>query len=119
MTEKRLLASLFFLFAVSAAFLFYVNERGLDPDQGKDWWSLSFTAPREDRSFVFTIANHTQNTTFQYTIDHNGDLLTEGILSVGAGQSIDYDPRLSKVTTGRITITVSHDGRDEHIYRSL
>lgn len=119
MTEKRLLISLFFLFALSAVYLFSVNERGLDPNQGKDWWSLAFAEPEKSDSLVFSISNHTADPVFHYTIIRENAVLAEGELSISPGQSATHDPSLPGSESGRITITVSHAGRQEVIYRNL
>ncbi len=121
MTENRLALSLFFLFALSAAYLFSVNERGLDPDQGKSWWSLAFTRPPESRDLGFTIANHTKDRVFHYTVNSDQGVLATGELSIEPGQSIEYTPNLSTSfpISGRVTITVTHEAKDETIYRSL
>lgn len=120
MTDKRLLASLFFLFALSAAYLFSVNERGLDPDQNKNWWSLAFSQPEDEQSLAFVIANHTPESRFQYVVRSETETLATGELSIDPGQRLEYQPSLADpLPTGRITITVSHAGQNETIYRSL
>jgi hypothetical protein len=120
MIEKRLILSLFFLFAISVAYLFSVNERGLDPNQGKDWWSLAFSRPEDVRSLAFTITNHTHETAFRYSVTREGGaVLTEGTLTIEPGTAIEHTPVESETGTGRITITVTHDGREETIYRQL
>lgn len=120
MTEKRLVVSLFFLFALSAAYLFSVNERGLDPDQGKDWWSLAFAVPETPDDLSFIITNHTATSDFRYAVSVDSQTLAEGTLSVTPKTDLAYIPTISSMPqSGRITITVSHDGKEETIYRSL
>lgn len=120
MTGKSLAFSLFVLFALSAAYLFSVNERGLDPDTGKNWWSLSFAEPAKETSLVFIVSNHTATNQFRYTVSTEGNTLTEGELSVEPGNDMTHVPAVSALPeSGRITITVTHDGREETIYRSL
>ncbi len=120
MTEKRLLASLFVLFALSAAYLFSVNERGLDPDTGKNWWSLSFAEPAKQSSLVFIISNHTATDEFRYTVSADEQTLAEGKIVVEPGNDMTHVPPVNFMPqSGRITITVTHDGNEEMIYRSL
>lgn len=120
MTEKRLAISLFILFALSAAYLFAVNERGLDPDQEKNWWSLSFAEPANESSLVFIISNHTATDRFHYAISNDGNVLIEGELSIEPGNDFTQVPSaVIRPTAGRVTITVTHEGREETIYRSL
>ncbi len=120
MTEKRLWLSLFFLFSLTTGYLFLMNERGLDPNREKNWWSLSFAEPREETSLVFVVSNHTASNIFRYTISSDGRMLTEGELSVAPGTDFTHAPTVDfPPQSDRITITVSHEGRDETIYRSL
>lgn len=120
MTEKRLLFSLFILFALSAAYLFSVNERGLDPDHDKSWWSLAFASPQTRGDLSFVIANHTATDRFQYSISVEGQTSVTSELVVDPGNSMTHTPSLETwPQTGRITITVTHEGQDESIYLSL
>ncbi|MFZ1627010.1 MAG: hypothetical protein WAT81_04370 [Candidatus Moraniibacteriota bacterium] len=120
MTEKLLAASLFVLFALSAAYLFSVNERGLDPDQGKNWWSIAFAAPGTETDLAFTVSNHTATNRFVYTISAEGKIIAEGELSVEPGTNMTHVPTINFMPqSGRITITVTHDAKEETIYRSL
>lgn len=117
MSEKRLLIGLFVLFAISSAFLIAQNIRGIDPD-GKNWWSLAFTEPTNERSLSFTIINHTENPSFQYTVTRGTEILDAGEFSIPTGTSQSYSPK-GEITPGRTTITVTHDDTEETIYRSL
>jgi hypothetical protein len=120
MTEKRLLVSLFVLFVASAAVLFAMNERGLDPHRGKAWWSLAFVAPAKTDDFSFVITNHTTTDRFRFSLSVENEILSEGELTVEPGTDFAHTPPLLfQPTSGRVTITVSHEGRDETIYRSL
>ncbi len=119
MTEKRLALSLFFLFALSAAYLIAVNLRGTDPN-GKNWWNLSFTEPTVAASFSFTVANYTNDATFRYTVTQESITLDSGEFSVPSGLSQNIEPNLkSEPVSGRITVTVQHLGKEQTIYRSL
>ncbi|QQR79046.1 MAG: hypothetical protein IPJ68_02115 [Candidatus Moraniibacteriota bacterium] len=120
MTEKRLIFGLIVLFALSAAYLFSVNERGLDPNTGKNWWSLSFAEPKNAASLDFVVSNHTTTADFRYTISADDQTLATGVFVVEPGNDMTHVPSIPFMpVSGRITITVSHDGRDETIYRSL
>lgn len=120
MTGKTLAISLFILFALSAAYLFSVNERGLDPDTGKNWWSVSFVEPQKADSLVFVISNHTATNQFRYTVTADDKTLAEGEIRVEPGNDMTYVPTVnSSPKSGRVTITVTHEEKEETIYRSL
>lgn len=120
MTEKRLFFALLALFALSAAYLFSVNERGLNPDHAKSWWSLSFAEPNKESSLVFIVSNHTDTADFRYTVTTENETLDAGEFSVERGSDMTRVPTVRSLpTSDRITITVTHDGKEETIYRSL
>lgn len=120
MTGKTLAISLFVLFALSAAYLFSVNKRGLDPDTGKSWWSVSFAEPQKAESLVFIISNHTATDQFRYTVSTDDKILAEGEIRVEPGNDMTYVPTVNFMPqAGRITITVTHEDKEETIYRSL
>jgi hypothetical protein len=97
-----------------------MNERGLDPNQDKNWWSLSFAEPVKETSLVFVISNHTTTDRFRYTISADKKTLAEGEIKVEPGADMTHVPSMNFMPqSGRITITVSHDGREETINRSL
>lgn len=120
MTGKSLFFSLLILFTLSAAYLFSVNERGLDPDTGKSWWSLSFAEPQKEASLVFVVSNHTATNQFRYTVSADEETLAGGTIVVEPGNDMTHVPSVSFMPqSGRITIIVTHDGKEETIYRSL
>lgn len=120
MTGKSLAFSLFVLFALSAAYLFSVNERGLDPDTGKNWWSVAFAEPAKETSLVFIISNHTTTDEFRYVISADDKTLADGVIRTEPGTDMTHVPTINFMPqSGRITITVTHEGRQEMIYRSL
>jgi hypothetical protein len=120
MTGKSLAVSLLVLFALSAAYLFSVNERGLNPDTGKTWWSISFAEPTKDTSLPFVVSNHTATDQFRYTVSANEQTLAEGEITVKPGGDVTYVPSVNFMSqSGRITITVTHEAQEETIYRSL
>ncbi len=53
---------------VACAYLFLKNDRELDPDYQKNWWTLSFATPNAPDDLRFTITNHTPNTAFTYRV---------------------------------------------------
>jgi hypothetical protein len=105
-----------FFFAIASGVLFVRIDRDLDPNLGKNWWTLSFET-RDPSSSDFTIDNHSSITRFTYTVSHDDTELNTAPISLSKGQSetvrlaIPADP-------GRTTISVSaDDGTKKEIYR--
>lgn len=104
------------LFIIAAVFLFIRVDRGLDPDRGKDWWTLSFES-RDPASIAFTVENHSEGTEFTYTVSHAGMEIASGDMSVRPGGKETASPDFPAVA-GRTTVTVgAPDGTVREIYR--
>lgn len=119
MTEKRLFLSLFVVFFASVALLFWLNDRGLDPDQGKSWWSLAFKEPEMTQSLRFIVINHTDDSSFRYRIDADGTVLSEGEFTLERSATQHEAPRVEVTPGKRYTITVIHGSDTKTIYHSL
>ncbi len=98
LSEKKLVVFFFLLFSVSALFLFWQNKRELDPNQGKDWWTLSFEAPGDPNSLVFIVENHTKQSEFSYEATY--EVTPDNVISVR--DSITVAPGETKMITPNI-----------------
>lgn len=95
---------------------YFIDRHSLDPDYQKNWWSIAFTDPKDD-SLDFTIANHSDQTMFTYTITRNKQEITRNTLDIpkGISSAIPID---MKVADNRTTITVWTDEKDKReIYK--
>ncbi len=74
-----IIAGLLFL---SAAFLFMKNDRELDPDYRKNWWTLAFAAPADASDSRFIIVNHTPSSSFTYELRGSEGLIETHVVSI-------------------------------------
>ena len=117
MLHKTLIAFSGFLFACSALFLFWQNERELDPDRNKSWWTLSFAAPQTSTDLSFTIMNHSDQTEFRYEVTASKEVLATETFSVDRGAELTITPALTAEPDKRTTVTVSTEKGKKEIYR--
>lgn len=117
MTQKTFIFISIALFAASALFLFWQNERELDPDQGKNWWVLSFAVPQESSNFAFVVENHSEQTHFSYTITINQKTRAQAAFTVARGDTVTITPEEIGDIVGRVGITVTDGQRTKEIYR--
>lgn len=117
MSHKTLIAIVLALFAASALFLFWQNARELDPDQGKNWWTLSFASPKQADNLAFTLENHSDQTVFRYTISADRKTIAEDAFTVQRGETITITPTLTAQVGERTTISVSGSKDKKEIYR--
>lgn len=115
-SEKSLVAFFCLLFAASTLFLFWQNERELDPNYQKDWWVLSFAAPEDQESFAFTIENHSATTEFHYQIVADKKTLVEETFQVASGTTGTITPVFSRKES-RTEIVVTSGSKTQKIYR--
>lgn len=121
LTEKLLILSFCALFIISALFLFWKNTRELDPDLGKNWWTLSFAVPEDPKSLAFTVDNHTAESTFTYEVSYTATpdkiISTNDSLTVSPGQAKTTIPNFVPQPDFRTTITVTLGKETKQIYR--
>ena len=115
-SEKFLILFFSLLFFSSAWFLFAQNERVLDPNQGKSWWTLSFVIPKDKNSLDFLVENHGVETNFHYQVIAGKELLTEGSFSAKRGEQTTVSPTMTPSDT-RTSIVVSLGTEKKEIYR--
>lgn len=105
------------LFAASVSFLFWQNERELDPEQGKDWWTLSFVVPGNSESLDFMVENHSHNTEFRYAIVTDNETLTEAAFEIPRGETITLTPAVLITPDIRTRVIVTTPNQKKEIYR--
>ncbi|MFZ3031946.1 MAG: VCBS domain-containing protein [Candidatus Moraniibacteriota bacterium] len=116
-SEKCLILIFCLLFVSSSLFLFWKNERELDPNQGKSWWTLSFATPENPQNLDFTLENHGTETQFRYQVSQNKNVLKEAMVTIerGATQTVTLD--ITGSTDARTIITVTTETEKKEIYR--
>ena len=87
-----IIAGLLFL---SAAFLFMKNDRELDPDYRKSWWTLAFAAPADADDSRFIIVNHAGSSSFTYVLGNDDTPIETHIVSVPVRTERIIEPALA------------------------
>ena len=117
MAQRSLILIFIVLFVASAFFLFWKNERELDPDQGKSWWTLAFAAPEKPENLSFVIENHSDQTNFQYEITDDKTPVAKDTFIVKRGETMIITPSLTAKADVRTKITVTLGTEKKEIYR--
>lgn len=117
MSQKTLITIFFIMFATSAMFLFWQNERELDPDYNKSWWTLAFAAPQEQTNLSFTIENHSDQNNFRYQIIANKETIAEETLEIKRGETKTIFPSLIATTDIRASVIVTTGKEQKEIYK--
>lgn len=117
LSEKCLVLIFCLLFVSSSLFLFWKNERELDPDQGKSWWTVSFATPENREDLTFTIENHSAQTSFHYRIVQNKNTLKEAEVEVSPGTKQRVTTDIVSPADTRTSIIVTTGTEKKEIYR--
>ena len=117
MSEKLLITAFVLLFSVSALYLFWQNDRELDPNRDKSWWTLSFSSPAETASLAFSIENWSNQEIFEYEISQEKASLHKESVTVKRGEKKDISPAQSAEPGSRTAITVTAGKEKKVIYR--
>lgn len=104
------------LFALASGILFFRIDRGLDPNYGKNWWTLAFET-RDSDSSQFTVENHSSATHFTYAITHDKDTLSGGELTIPKGGHRTLSPSVASIPGRTIVTVTAEDGTKKEIYR--
>ncbi|OIP58397.1 MAG: hypothetical protein AUK19_03630 [Candidatus Moranbacteria bacterium CG2_30_45_14] len=117
MTQKSLPISFLLLFIASTLFLFWQSDRELNPDQGKNWWTLSFVLPKQTESLSFNLENHSNQTAFSYEISVGREIISKETFTAKRGERTTVLPPSIKEQSERVKITVSTGTEKKEIYR--
>ncbi|NTW14884.1 MAG: hypothetical protein HGA38_00770 [Candidatus Moranbacteria bacterium] len=103
-------------FVVASGILFFLVDRGLDPDLNKDWWTLSFET-RDQSSLSFRITNHSSASRFEYVVSDPIGTVDSGSVTTDKGsESLITVP--TPAGSGRTTVIVTpENGMPKSVYR--
>lgn len=117
MNQRTIILIASILFAVSAAFLFWQNERELDPNLGKSWWTLAFADPHA-ASPDFTVKNYGEARSFSYQMFLDGSIAAEERFEMEIGDTRTVRPTLPEGSgTESVRILVTDGAGTKEIYR--
>lgn len=117
MSQKKLILVSLLLFVASALVLFWQSDRELDPDQGKNWWTLSFALPNQEESLSFVIENHSDQTNFSYEIAVGKEIISKKSFIAKRGEKTTITPPSIAKQNERVKITVTTGTEKKEIYR--
>ncbi|MFZ2187742.1 MAG: hypothetical protein WAV46_03920 [Candidatus Moraniibacteriota bacterium] len=117
MTQKSFILFFITLFAISALLLFWQNDRELDPDQGKNWWTLSFVLPKQEENLGFVVENHSDQTDFRYEITVGRETILKEAFIAKRGERTTVTPPSITKQSERVKITVTAGNDRKEIYR--
>jgi hypothetical protein len=119
MKLSYLIITLFVFLFASSAFLFQENVTALDPEKGKDWWSVSFIRPDRNRNIDIVVTNYTETTNFSYQIIGDDTLLSEGTFETPLGENkvLLITPEKS-FDQKRVIVRVKHKEETQELFRN-
>lgn len=117
MNQRFLIIIFLSLFVASTFFLFSRNVSELDPDNGKSWWTLSFTSLENPRSLDFIVENFSDNTRFEYEVVADKETLAKDSFELNRGEKKTVTPNITARPDTRTSIIVTTRKEKKEIYR--
>jgi len=116
--QRKIIIFILALFILSSAYLLWTAKNMNDPDYQKNWWALYFENPKSD-NLSFVIENHSDKTSFHYTLTAGNDKIEEKDVLVNKGEikKLSFGDSL-KLSFGKITIQVISGDEKKEIYKN-
>jgi len=117
MSQKTLLSFFFLFFLFSSFFLFHQNQNKLDPDAGKNWWTLAFISLEKDEKIDFFVENHSDQNNFSYEIYVGKEMIAkDNFIAKSKEKTVVRVPSI-KPQSERIRIIVDNGKEKKEIYK--
>ena len=119
MKQSTLFIILLVLLFSSFAFLFEQNIEELNPEKGKDWWSVSFIRPDRNKNVDIVVTNYTEDTAFSYQILGDDTLISEGTFEAPLGENkvLLITPEKS-FSERHVIVRVKHKDETQELFRN-
>ena len=119
MKQSTLCIILVVLLFASFAFLFKQNIEELNPEKGKDWWSVSFIRPDRNKNVDIVVTNYSENTAFSYQILGDNVLISEGIFEAPLGENkvLLITPEKS-FSQRHVIVRIKHKDETQELFRN-
>ncbi|MDO9231836.1 MAG: hypothetical protein Q7U36_05180 [bacterium] len=119
MQQKKIILFLLITFIASSVWLFYVSDKILDPNVGKNWWSISFSDSKSE-NLDFVIENHSDKDNFQWVVLSGNDTIKESDVTIKKGEISSVNVNFEdSYRNKKITIQVTSGDEKKEIYKNL
>lgn len=117
MQQKLLITILSIALLISFLSLSWIGKQASDPNEGKNWWALSFQDPHGD-NLNFVIENHSDSTNFTYTVTYKNQIAQQKSIDLPKGESKTVNVTIPFDPENKTTITVRTNKDDvKEIYK--
>ena len=104
---------------LSSALLFQHNIDELNPEKGKDWWSVAFIRPDRIRNIDIVVTNYTEDTHFSYEIIADGKTRASGDFEAPLGENKILLITPEKAFSEKhVVVRVHHKEETEELFRN-
>lgn len=117
--QKKIILFLIVLFILSSTWLFHSSNNFLDPNNGKNWWSVYFSDPKSN-DLTFTIENHSNNNNFKFEILSDKEKIKEDEINIKKGEIYSINEKFEGAyKSKKITVRVITGNETKEIYKNL
>lgn len=108
------------MFLVGSVWLFSVSSEYLNPNEGKNWWSIYFIDPKSQTDISFIIDNHGDKQNFHWTVSSADGTIKESDTKIE--KEVMYKIKLDapqNISGKNIMIEVSDGENKKEIYKNF
>jgi hypothetical protein len=118
--QQKIILFIIFLFVAGSAWLFHSSNRFLDPNIGKNWWSIEFVDPKSE-SLNLTLKNHSDISEFKMIVFQEEERILEENINLPKGEekNIDLDEKSNIKKENRIRIEINAGDEKKEIYKNF
>lgn len=116
MQQRNIIIFLIVLFLASSSWLFRASDKFVDPNIGKNWWSIYFSDPNSN-NLNFTIENHSDQTDFHWAV-LGTQKLKEGDEEIAKGETKNISVE-DDFDAEKMTVEVILGDESKKIYKNL
>lgn len=119
MSNRILLLLFFIFFIVSSSFLFQKSLKERDPENNKNWWTISFIRPDRVKNIDIVVSNYTEDTHFKYQVLADNTVISENDFEAPLGENkiLLITPEKTPETE-RVTVRVIHKNEQQELFRN-
>jgi hypothetical protein len=119
MSNRHLTFLFLALFILSSGFLFQASLDGLNPEKGKDWWTISFIRPDRNKNIDIVVTNYSEDTRFKYQVLDDTTIIAESDFEAPLGEKKILLITPEKPFKGtRVTVRVFHRDEIQELFRN-
>lgn len=116
MQQRNIIIFIIILFIASSFWLFRASDKFINPNVGKNWWTIYFVDPNSE-NLDFVIENHSNQSNFHWQVLANNKSIREKDVNIEKGE-VETIKLENIEKQGKIIIRINLGEEKKDIYRN-